>query len=384
MKALILSCNTGGGHNAAARAIAEAFRMHGDEAVVLDYLKLAGENVSKTVGNVYVETVKLAPGLFGLVYKLGMLVSRILRRSPVYYVNGRMAKYLRAYLKEHPADVILMPHLYPAETLTYMKRKGMELPLTVAVTTDYTCIPFWEETDCDYYVIPQESQAEEFIKRGIPAEKLYAAGIPVAAACSSAIGKKEAREKLGLDPNKRYILMAGGSMGAGMLGKILPMLLGRLEKKEHLLLICGSNHKLEAHLKQTYRENDRVTVFGSVNNMPLYLKACDIIYTKPGGLTSTEAAVAGIPIVHTKPIPGCETKNRSFFQKNGMSVTAHTRYGLVRKGLRLLREPELVKKMTDAQSRVIEKDSAEKIYRFVAEKLETAGAAARRTGKQSG
>ena len=170
MRALILSCNTGGGHNAAARAMAEAFRANGDEAVVLDYLKLAGEKVSKRVGDVYVETVKNVPGVFGLVYKLGMLVSRLLRRSPVYYVNGIMAKYLRAYLKEHPADVILMPHLYPAETITYMKRKGMKLPLTVAVMTDYTCIPFWEETDCDYYVIPHESLAREIIRRGIPGE----------------------------------------------------------------------------------------------------------------------------------------------------------------------------------------------------------------------
>ena len=64
------------------------------------------------------ETVKIAPGLFGLLYKIGMLVSRLLRRSPVYYVNGKMAVYLAAYLKKHPADVIVMPHLYPAETIT--------------------------------------------------------------------------------------------------------------------------------------------------------------------------------------------------------------------------------------------------------------------------
>ena len=166
MNVLILSCNTGGGHNAAARAVAETFRAHGDEAVVLDYLKLAGEKVSRTVGNVYVETVKIAPGLFGLLYKIGMLVSRLLRRSPVYYVNGKMAVYLAAYLKKHPADVIVMPHLYPAETITYMKRKGMKLPLTVAVMTDYTCIPFWEETDCDYYMIPHESLIPEIVKRG--------------------------------------------------------------------------------------------------------------------------------------------------------------------------------------------------------------------------
>ena len=34
MKALILSCNTGGGHNSAARAIAEEMHDRGDEAYV--------------------------------------------------------------------------------------------------------------------------------------------------------------------------------------------------------------------------------------------------------------------------------------------------------------------------------------------------------------
>ena len=89
MNVLILSCNTGGGHNAAARAAAEAFRAHGEEAVVLDYLKLAGEKVSRTVGNVYVETVKIAPGLFGLLYKIGMLVSRLLAVHRSIMSTGR-------------------------------------------------------------------------------------------------------------------------------------------------------------------------------------------------------------------------------------------------------------------------------------------------------
>ena len=149
MKALILSCNTGGGHNSAARAIAEEMQERGDEAYVLDYLCLAGEGVSRLVGDGYVQIVKKTPRLFGLFYKLGMVASRLLKKSPVYYINGRMAKYLDGYLREHPVDVLIMPHLYPAETITYMKRKGMKLPLTVAVMTDYTCIPFWEETDCD-------------------------------------------------------------------------------------------------------------------------------------------------------------------------------------------------------------------------------------------
>ena len=78
--------------------------------------------------------------------------------------------------------MLVTPHLYPAETFTYMKKKGWLPQKTVAIATDYTCIPFWEETDCDYYVIPHEDLVEEFASYGIPREKTSAAGNSGAAA----------------------------------------------------------------------------------------------------------------------------------------------------------------------------------------------------------
>lgn len=77
MKVLILSCKTGGGHDAAGMAVKEELEAEGHEAVLFDYLVLAGQKVSQTVGDVYVNTVKKAPLVFGLAYKLGMAVSRI-------------------------------------------------------------------------------------------------------------------------------------------------------------------------------------------------------------------------------------------------------------------------------------------------------------------
>ena len=47
-----------------------------------------------------------------------------------------------------------------------MKRKGVSLPLTVVVMTDYTCIPFWEETDCDYYIVPHEEASGYLCEKG--------------------------------------------------------------------------------------------------------------------------------------------------------------------------------------------------------------------------
>ena len=94
MKVLILSCKTGGGHDAAGMALKEELESRGHEGVLFDYLVLAGQKVSETVGDVYVNTVKKTPHVFGAVYSLGMAVSRLTRKSPVYYVNSKMAKYL--------------------------------------------------------------------------------------------------------------------------------------------------------------------------------------------------------------------------------------------------------------------------------------------------
>ncbi|MFR7377325.1 MAG: hypothetical protein ACLUTZ_10315 [Oliverpabstia sp.] len=79
-----------------------------------------------------------------------------------------------------------------------------------------------------------------------------------------------------------------------------------------------------------HRKN--VKVLGYTDQVAAYMAACDVIFTKPGGLSSTEAAMMRIPMVHTNPIPGCETKNVEFFQKHGMSIGKRSFVGQVRTG----------------------------------------------------
>ena len=368
MKVLILSCKTGGGHDAAGMALKEELESRGHEGVLFDYLVLAGQKVSETVGDVYVNTVKKTPHVFGAVYSLGMAVSRLTRKSPVYYVNSKMAKYLGPYLEKENFDAIVMPHLYPAETITYMKRKGMELPLTLAVMTDYTCIPFWEETDCDYYIAPHRELVEQCVRRGIPEEKLIPLGIPVGEKFLKKADKKKARSFLELPREGRMYLLMGGSMGAGDLEKLTKELVARLTEGEFLAVICGNNRKVFQRMKKKYQDRGEVYLVGKTRQMDMYMKACDIIYTKPGGLTSTEAAVSRIPIIHTAPIPGCETANRRFFVKHGMSAAPRTIEGQVKKGRELLDNPARAEEMQKAQREHISGQTARRIAEFIEEK----------------
>lgn len=375
MKALILSCNTGGGHNSAGLALKERIEAEGGEACFLDYLTLAGNKVSQVVGDGYVDLVKKTPLLFGLVYKLGALVSRLTKCSPVYYVNGMMAKYLNSFLRENEFDVILMPHLYPAETITYMRRKGMSLPLTIGVATDYTCIPFWGETECDYYMIPHGELAEEFATGKITEEQLYVSGIPVSIKCAEKIPQMEAKEKLyrklGLQTNRKekLLLVLGGSMGAGNLRAFTRAIFLLKKRTDRIVLVCGSNERMRKKLDYIFRNKDSVTVLGKTDEMPLFLKAADVVYTKPGGLTLTEAAVTGTALALTSPIPGCETQNRRFFRVHGMCVSGRNIYAQAAAGIRLLKEKEKVEKIKENQQKFVPRDASLKIYRFIEEKL---------------
>lgn len=98
---------------------------HHDTADMLDIMMLAGPRVSKLVGNSYVNIVRHAPRLFQCLYKLGGLVSSSRHHSPVYYANALLAKKLKHYLDTHHYDIIVTPHLFPAQTLTYMKEKNL-------------------------------------------------------------------------------------------------------------------------------------------------------------------------------------------------------------------------------------------------------------------
>ncbi len=366
MKFLILSCKTGGGHDAAAHALELQLQLMHHSAYVFDYLTLAGEKVSKCVSNAYVNLVKTIPGAFGELYKLGMFVSKHAKKSPVYQVNKKMAKYLEKYLSENTYDAILMTHLFPAETLTYMKSQGIKLPPCIAVATDYTCIPFWEETSCDYYIIPHPSLVDEFVKRGVPFEKLKPLGIPYSPKIKEDITKADARCKLNLPQDGLIALLMGGSMGAGKMVKLVKAFIKKQKSFPIMVVaICGNNKRVNKKIKRKCHNNPNFVILKQTNEVFLYLKACDIIYTKPGGLSSTEAAAARIPIVHTYPIPGCETINRKFFNELGMSVSAPKACQLVQIGLDLLTSPQAIKKMQEAQIKNVDSETTKKIVDFV-------------------
>lgn len=366
MEALILSCGTGGGHNAAGRAVKEELEARGHRAVMLDPYKLAGEKLSCRIDNTYIKLAQEAPGAFGFIYSLGEMVRKIPGGSPVYWANSRMADCMNGYLQSERFDVVMMPHLFPAEILTYMKRHGYKVPKMIFIATDYSCIPFTEETDCDYFVIPSSELADDFKRRNISGEKLLPLGIPVGRAFNENITKDKAKRRLGLEINKKYILISGGSIGAGRLCESVKCI------KEHIsnditrsmIIICGNNEKLYGELISDFKQDEQIIIIKSTEHMADYMKSSEVFITKPGGLSSTEAAVAGVPLIHISPIPGCENLNLKFFTSHGMSIDGGRQNRQLIEALEKAGEQKNAASMIECQGKYINKYAAVQICDF--------------------
>lgn len=325
MKVLILSTGTGEGHNSAGKAILEQFQKRGISCDMADVLAFASERAAGYGRRIYVWSTVKATGVFKRAYKAGQAITSSRRKSPIYYANALYAQKLYNYIVDNQYDTVVMPHLFPAEALTYMLRKHKCRPdiHTYFVGTDYTCIPFTEETEADYYFIAHEELVEEYVQKGIPRDKLVPTGIPVSDCFR------------------------------------------RLPEQDNVYILGGSNEKLKARLREAYREDRRIKVLDFTDRTAEYLAAADLLFTKPGGLTSTEAAVAGIPLAHTRPIPGCEDYNQAFYNRHDISISDASEDKLVERALELLACPAACRQMVQRQHQVINQGAAEDICEFI-------------------
>ena len=99
------------------------------------------------------------------------------------------------------------------------------------------------------------------------------------------------------DDCNRYILVSGGSIGAGNVEKVVKNLSDYYDGTNvKLIIICGNNKKLLNKLKDKYSE--KCILIGHTNDIAKYMMASNLIIGKPGGLSSTEAAVVGKPFIH--------------------------------------------------------------------------------------
>lgn len=323
MNTLILSCTTGEGHNACARAIKEYYDSVGAYATIADTLAFVSEDISRLISKGHILIYRKFSPVFEWGYEYAENHPQSFDAdSPIYHFIARGAESLYQFIVENSYDSIICTHPFSALMLTEILKRYHPHVHTALVATDYTCCPSVNCSELDTYFIPDERLTEEFSSKGIPADHLCPSGIPIRQKFFVHQEKSFAKQSLGIDPDHNHIVMACGSMGCGPMEKLSETLAPMLGRDTELTIVCGTNEKLEQSMLDLHQDTPGIHVRGFVSDMPLLLDSADVYITKPGGLSVTEAMAKKVPMVLVNAVGGCESYNLNHLVKQGSARTA--------------------------------------------------------------
>ena len=368
MKTLILTCNTGEGHNSCATAIKEYFESNREECYIKDGLGFISLKVSHMISWGHTYIYRHLPRLFEHGYGYSERHPDLFRYgSIVYKFIGQGAEKLFAYISDGDYDTVICTHVFAALMLTEMLEQHPMKIKTAFVSTDYTCSPCTQDSNLDLYFIPGEEFTNDFLCDTITRNKLVPSGIPVRQMFYQRSGKRNAKIRVGVDPNHRHLIMMCGSMGCGPMTNLLHDLELQLPEKWEITVICGRNQKLEKKLSLRYQVHKNIHIKGFVKDMGEMMDSADLYLTKPGGLSVTEAKTKELPMVFVDAVAGCEEYNLRYFVSKGGAVTGSTNVELTKRCLALMGNEQELERMHQDLGALNNGNAAEIIYNRIRE-----------------
>ncbi len=360
MKALILSSNTGTGHNACAAAVQEAMLARGVPCDVRDGLSFVSGLFSRAISAGHVFSYRHLSGPYSWCYRLAE--RRVITDgsdSMTFRLMGLGIKRLRACIVKEGYTHVICTHLFPAMMLTGMQRKNPLPVRTAFIATDYTASPGYECVDVDWCFVPEPGLIPLFVKPGMPESRVVGCGIPVRRDLQGPGDREAARRALGLDPDRRQLLVMSGSMGCGHVAQALGQLTARLGEGVEISVICGTNRRLYRRLYRRFGRDARIHIHGVVDRVCPYMDSADLYLTKPGGLSVSEALSKRLPMVLLMAVEGCETYNMRYCVALGAAKSARTAPEAAEVCAALLRDGAALEDMRRSMAGLFEPPAAE-------------------------
>ena len=337
MKVLLLTVTAGHGHTQAAKVIMECLENNGAQCKLLDTLEYINPILGESVDKGYLYSTRFTPNVYGRIYDAVDSRDKTDGKFSISHImNKLLSKKLITFLEDFKPDIVVCTHVFAAQIINYLQKKGTIDTISLGIVTDFTIHPFWEDTDLDYYVTANELLTWQASKKGIVTKKILPIGIPLHPKFGTKTNPSEAREALGLD-DKTTIFIMSGSMGYGDLESSI-MDLDMVDMDFQIISVCGNNKTLKKKIDQLVLRK-RIYNFGFVDNIDIIMDAADCIITKPGGLTTSESLAKRIPMILINPIPGQEERNMEFLLNNGLAIMITETYPLDEALYQLMNNP---------------------------------------------
>ncbi len=357
---LIVSASIGSGHTQAANAVkAELERQHPDIRVaVVDFLEGDNFSLNTFIKETYLKMIDVFPDMYDLLYRWSQASHNgtTVRNLMSWILKKRILRLIDRYRP----DLIVFTHPFPCGAACHLKRKEMLTIPLAGVITDYAVHRLWLYNEVDSYFVAVPDLKENLIQQGIAAEKIHITGIPI----SSSFGEVGAAPRtVKANDGPATILIMGGGQGLGAVVEVLTEL-DKIEGQYRFVVVAGRNAGLRKDLQLLSRSlKHPVQVIGYTRRIPELMADADLLVTKPGALTCSEALAAGLPMVLVNAIPGQEEENARHLAQNGAAIWAEEKSQLNRTVQQLLANPLLLQTMREQAQRMGRPDAAQQIVR---------------------
>jgi processive 1,2-diacylglycerol beta-glucosyltransferase len=340
---LVLSASIGAGHAVAAEALCRTYEeKFGGVAYHVDFLRYTHPYLSRTVEQAYYLVTKHTPSIWKLIYNMGGTQNVPIKRFEKYI---GLRKY-REMIEKYRPDAIIATHFLPAAIVSYLY-PNLPIPNGV-VLTDYVSHQLWVNPNTEVYFVAHPAMKEELMALGVDESRIKVTGIPVRpcfintvkSQAHHATHRTRLRAKLHIDRHLPLILIMCGGNAVGPLAEVLEELNGISGENFQVIVITGRNRKSYRELKQAlYNTNLKGQVRGNVRSIHEYMACADLLISKAGGLTVTEALITGLPILVIRPTPGQEDGNTAYVTQEGAGIYIKDIRELSSTVLRLLEHP---------------------------------------------
>ncbi|GAC1615631.1 MAG: glycosyltransferase [Candidatus Elarobacter sp.] len=332
---------------------------------VVDSYRYAASLFSKVVSDGYIGMVRTIPQVYGFIY------DRAERATAAggfrVWASEFTARNIRGLMERMKPSVVVCTHAFPCGVMAAYKRLyDPSLPV-MGIVTDFVVHPFWIYKNVDAYAVATPEIRAALVGRGIDPERIGVDGIPVDPRFGALPADRGAlRATLGLPRDAAVALVMGGGLGLGPVVTTVRAL-ARTSLPVIPVVIVGKNRRLERRVaEEARRDGADVRALGFVENVFDWMHAADVLVTKPGGLTTSEALAARVPLVLLRPLPGQEERNARYLVSRGAALRARGAGELVRVVGAVLNDARTALRVRESAAALAHPDAAERVAARIA------------------
>jgi processive 1,2-diacylglycerol beta-glucosyltransferase len=321
MRVLILFCEEGEGHAAAARVLAGELAGAGAEVVVEDAMR---RGLGRLIPLLSRDAYRVQVQVRRLRWSYGLEYLLFTRFPPTRWLGRRGlalfgSRPLLRVLGEAAPDVVVSTHPAVTNVLGFLRRRGRLAVPVVATITDFGAHALWAHPGVDLHLVMHDAL--------VPAVEDVAgrdSAVVIAPIVSAAFGagrvRAEARRALDLPARRPLVLVSGGGWGVGDLEMPVEAALG----VPWVTVVClsGRNEVVRRRLERRFAGEVRLQVVPFTDRMPEFLAAADVLVDATLGVTCLEALRAGCRVVACGAPPGHSRDNARALARLGLAEIA--------------------------------------------------------------